>query len=229
MIKKNYAVIGLGRFGYYITRLLIDNNQSVIVCDNSQEKFRDFREDTDNLYVLDSTDILALKEAGINELDVVVVSIGGHIEASILTVMALKELGNKMIIAKASNKTHGQILARIGADKVVYPEREAANTLFAQLVSTKVDVTIISQDLKICKVLAGEIFEKKTISQIQNASIKKDELGNIIQEIKIIALQRYDKWNMHPSPDFEIHRQDFVVLLGNERSIDFYTKKFEAL
>lgn len=228
MIKKTYGVIGLGKFGPYITRGLLDHDESVIVCDNSQENFRDFREDVENLYMLDSTDMLALKEAGVGDVDVVIVSIG-DMEASILTVMALKELGNKMIVAKATSKTHGQILAKIGADKVIYPEREAANRLFAELISSKVDVTLISEDLKMCKVLASEIFDGKTIREIQENSIKKDENGNITQEIKIIALKRYDKWNTNPSLDFEINSEDFVVFLGNEKSIDIYVKKFEML
>ncbi len=229
MAKKTYGVIGLGKFGSYITRGLIDHGESVIVCDNSQDNFRDFKEDTENLYMLDSTDIFALKEAGISDLDVVIVSIGEDIEASILTVMALKELNNKKIIAKASSRPHGQILAKIGADKVIYPEREAANRLFAELITSKAEVTIISENLKMCKVLASGIFGKKTIKEIQENSIKKDENGNITQEIKIIALKRYDKWNTNPSIDFEINNEDFVVFLGNEKAIETYVKKFEAL
>ena len=229
MLKKTYGVIGLGKFGSYVARGLVDHGESIIACDNSQENFRDFREDVENLYMLDSTDILALKEAGISDLDVVIVSIGENIEASILTVMALKELGNKMIIAKATNRPHGQILAKIGADKVIYPEREAANRLFAELISSKADVTVISEDLKMCKVLASDIFGKKTIQEIQEASIKRDENNHIIQEIKIIAVKRYDKWNLNPVPNFELQNEDFVVFLGNEKSIESYVKRFESL
>lgn len=228
MIKKTYGVIGLGKFGSYITQGLIDHAESVVVCDNSQENFRDFREDVENLYLLDSTDVLALKEAGLADVDVAIVSIG-DMEASILTVMALKELGSKRVIAKATSRKHGQILTKIGADSVIHPEREAANRLVAELISTKVDVTLISEDLKICKVLASEIFDKKTIQEIQDNSIKRDDLGNVIQEIKIISLKRYDKWIISPSLDFEINSEDFVVLLGNEKSIDLYIKKFEML
>lgn len=229
MIKKTYGVIGLGKFGSYIARGLVDQGESIIVCDNSQENFRDFREDVENLYMLDSTDMLALKEAGISDLDVVIVSIGENIEASILTVMALKELGNKMIIAKATNKTHGQILSKIGADKVIYPEREAANRLFVELIASKADVSVISENLKMCKVLASDIFGKKTIKEIQEASIKKDELGNVIQEIKIVAIKRKEDWLMHFDLDFEILNEDFIAFLGNEKTIEFYVRKFESL
>ncbi len=229
MIKKTYAVIGLGKFGSYIARGLIDQGENLIICDNSQENFRDFREDVENIYMLDSTDIIALKEAGISDLDVAIVSIGENIEASILTVMALKDLGNKMIVAKAISKPHGQILSKIGADKVIYPEREAANRLFVELIASKVDISVISENLKMCKVLASDIFGKRSIQEIENNSIKKDENGAIIQEVKIVAIKRNDEWNMHIHPDTEILNDDFVVFLGNNNTIDFYVKKIENL
>lgn len=227
-MKKTYGVIGLGKFGSYIARGLIDQGESLIICDNSQESFRDFREDVEDLYMLDSTDVLALKEAGVSELDVVIVSIG-EIEASILTVMALKELDNKKIVAKAANKTHGQILSKIGADHVIYPEREAANRLLTELLTAKVDVSLISENLKVCKVLASEIFGKKSIGELQESSIKKDEEGKIVQEIKIIAIKRDDTWLMQPDLSYVVENEDFVVFMGNDKTIDFYVNKFEKL
>ncbi|MCE3037553.1 potassium channel family protein [Helicobacter anatolicus] len=227
-MKKNYGVIGLGKFGSYIARGLIDQGESVIICDNSQENFRDFREDVEDLYMLDSTDVLALKEAGISELDVAIVSIG-EIEASILTVMALKELGNKTIVAKATNKTHGQILSKIGADHVIYPEREAANRLLTDLLTSKADVSLISENLKVCKVLASDIFGKKTIKDIEEGSVRRDEEDKIIQEIKIIAIKKEDTWILHPEGSDVVENEDFVVFAGNDKSIDFYVNKFEKL
>ncbi|MCE3038524.1 potassium channel family protein [Helicobacter anatolicus] len=227
-MKKNYGVIGLGKFGSYIARGLIDQGESVIICDNSQENFRDFREDVEDLYMLDSTDVLALKEAGVSELDVAIVSIG-EIEASILTVMALKELGNKTIVAKATNKTHGQILSKIGADHVIYPEREAANRLLTDLLTSKADVSLISENLKVCKVLASDIFGKKTIREIEEGSVRRDEEDKIVQEIKVVAIKKEDTWILHPEDSDVVENEDFVVFAGNDKSIDFYVNKFEKL
>ena len=229
MVKKTYGIIGLGKFGSKVAQGLVEKGESVILCDNSQENFRNFREDVENIYTLDSTDKLALEEAGIRELDVVIVSIGEKIEASILTVMALKELGNKNIIAKATSKTHGEILEKIGANKVIYPEQAAANKLINELTTSLAEVTIISENLEMCKALASDVFGKRTIAEIQEASIKKDEKGTITQEIKVVAIKQNNIWNLHPTPDITIHNEDFVVFLANEKTMELCVKKFELL
>lgn len=229
MVKKTYGIIGLGKFGSKVARELVDKGESVILCDNSQENFRDFRQDVENIYTLDSTDKLALEEAGIRELDVVIVSIGEKIEASILTVMALKELGNKRIIAKATSKPHGEILEKIGANDVIYPEREIAKKLVSELTSSRIEVTMLSSELSVCKALASDIFGKRTIAEIQESSIKKDEHGATTQEIKIVAIKQNNIWNLHPTPDITIHNEDFVIFLANEKTMEVYVKKFELL
>ncbi|PAF46678.1 hypothetical protein BKH46_06835 [Helicobacter sp. 12S02634-8] len=222
-MKKTYAVIGLGKFGTYMARGLATQGENLIVCDNSRENFRDLQNDIEDLYVLDSTDKVALAEAGISELDVVIVSIGENIEASILTVMALRELGNKTIIAKAVSQTHGQILLKIGSDKIIYPEKEAANRLLSELVSQKADVELISEDLKLCKMIAGELFGKKTIASIES---KTPELSNpqSKESLKVIAIKSAEKWQLDIDPNYEVLNEDFLVLIGSSGVIDFCAK-----
>ncbi|WP_320415074.1 NAD-binding protein [Helicobacter ibis] len=86
---------------------------------------KDLADKTDMVFILNSTDVNALKEAGFSNLDFVIVSIGENIESSILTLMTLKKIGVKNIIAKAITTVHGSILSKLGASKVIYPEREA--------------------------------------------------------------------------------------------------------
>ena len=126
---KVVAVIGLGKFGFYIAKSLSRLNVKVIAVDNDEKKVQEISEFVDDAYVIDSTSKIALEEVGIYNLSTVVVSIGENIEASILTVMALKDLNNKNIIAKAITSTHGEILSKIGAFKVVYPEKIAGRML----------------------------------------------------------------------------------------------------
>ena len=121
-----YVVIGLGKFGFHVAKGLAQQGESVIAIDNDEEKIRDINEFVQDAIVLDSTDIRALREAGIGDAEIAIVSIGEHIEASILTVMALKELGIETVIAKAITQVHGQILSKLGAAKVIYPEMESA-------------------------------------------------------------------------------------------------------
>ena len=111
----------------------------------------------------------------------------------------------------------------------IYPERDAAHHLLSELIATKMEVNIISEDLNVCKVIASDIFGNKTISQVEKQSIKKDDLNNIIQKIKIISIKRGDKWLMDLDPEIEIKNDDFVVFLSDNLSTDFYLQKFEAL
>ena len=130
---KTYAVIGLGKFGFNIAKGLAEQGMDIIAIDNDPHKIQEISEYIEDAIILDSTDIKALQEAGVVGLDTVIISIGENIEASILTLMALKELDNKNIIAKAITLTHGEILAKLGAFKVIYPERESARKLVENL------------------------------------------------------------------------------------------------
>jgi len=98
---ETFAVIGLGKFGFHVAKGLAQQGLSVIAVDQDEEQIREINEFVQDAIVLDSTDIRALREAGIGNADVAVVSIGENIEASILTVMALKELGAETVVAKA--------------------------------------------------------------------------------------------------------------------------------
>ena len=131
---KPVAVIGLGKFGFYVAKSLSKLNIEVIAVDSDTEKVQQMALFTDNAFVLNSTSKVALEEVGIYNLETVIVSIGENIEASILTVMALKDLGNKNIIAKAITSTHGEILSKIGAFKVIYPEKMAGRMLVQKLI-----------------------------------------------------------------------------------------------
>ena len=131
---KVVAVIGLGKFGFYIAKSLSRLDTRVIAVDNDEKKVQEISEFVDDAFVIDSTNKQALEEVGIYNLETVIVSIGENIEASILTVMALKDLNNKNIIAKAITSTHGEILSKIGAFKVIYPEKIAGRMLVQKLI-----------------------------------------------------------------------------------------------
>lgn len=154
---KTIAVIGLGRFGFYVAKSLSRLDIKVIAVDNDEKKVQEISEYIDNAYVLDSMSKQALEDVGIYNLDTVIVSMGENIEASILTVMALKDLNNKTIIAKAINSTHGEILSKIGAYKVVYPEQIAGRILVKKLVDTiTVEEIDISNSIKMVKLFAND-------------------------------------------------------------------------
>src|SRR3990167_4282239 len=110
MARRSFAVIGLGRFGSATATALVEMGQDVIGIDSSDERVREMSDSVLQAVQLDATDERALRTAGIQNVDVAVISIGENVESSVLVVMLVKELGIKTIIAKATTPLHGRIL-----------------------------------------------------------------------------------------------------------------------
>lgn len=216
-MAKSYAVLGLGRFGYHVALGLIENDENVIICDNNEASFTNLGDKTEKIYILDCTDKLALKEAGVVELDIVIVSIGENIEASILTVMAIQELNNKKIIAKAISSTHGAILEKLGVDEVIYAERQAAKRLLSEITESNVEDIDLSANMKACKTVVTRYFAKKNIGTI------RDE-----DNVKIVAIKREDKWEIDVAQDFVLQRGDVILFLGAKGDVERVMKTIET-
>lgn len=201
---KTIAVIGLGRFGFYVAKSLSRLDIKVIAVDNDEKKVQEISEYIDNAYVLDSMSKQALEDVGIYNLDTVIVSIGENIEASILTVMALKDLNNKTIIAKAINSTHGEILSKIGAYKVVYPEQIAGRILVKKLVDTiTVEEIDISNSIKMVKLFANDNFINKKVSQIEEK----------YKNIKLASYKSLGNWFINIDSSYVVKKDDLLVFI----------------
>ena len=211
---KTVAVIGLGKFGFYIAKSLSRLDVRVIAADNDEKKVQEISEYVDNAYVIDSTSKVALEEIGIYNLNTVIVSIGENIEASILTVMALKDLNNKTIIAKAINSTHEEILTKIGAFKVIYPEKIAGRMLVKKLIDNMtVEEIDVSNTIKMVKFVATDNFIYKKISEIESE----------FKNLKIISYKTSGIWSMQIDPFYQVKKDDLLVFLGESKYIkEFY-------
>ena len=138
-MKKQFLVIGLGRFGINIARTLTKSGQSVIGIDSNDAIIQKFSFEIENVMKLDSTDSEALDSLGIPNFEAVLICIGEkYVENSILTTLLVKEKGAKKIIAKAGTKTQGKVLTRVGADKVVFPEKDMGERIAKTLVSINI-------------------------------------------------------------------------------------------
>ena len=211
---KTVAVIGLGKFGFYIAKSLSRLDVKVIAADNDEKKVQEISEYVDNAYIIDSTSKVALEEIGVYNLETVIVSIGENIEASILTVMALKDLNNKRIIAKAINSTHGEILTKIGAFKVIYPEKIAGRMLVKKLIDNMtVEEIDVSNTIKMVKFVATDNFIYKKISEIESE----------FENLKIISYKTSGIWSMQIDPFYQVKKDDLLVFLGESKYIkEFY-------
>jgi trk system potassium uptake protein len=131
--KKSVAVIGLGRFGEAVALRLVALGHEVVGIDEDPAIVQKLADDMPHVVRADSTECEALMALGVNEVDYAVVAIGADLEGSMLTVLALTEIGVKDIWAKASTRRHGLILERLGVTKVVFPEADMGKALAEQI------------------------------------------------------------------------------------------------
>ncbi len=212
-----YVVIGLGKFGFNVAKGLAQQGEAVIALDHTEEKIRDVSEFVQDAIMLDSTDIRALREAGIADAEVAIVSIGEDIEASILTVMALKELGVETVVAKAITQVHGQILSKLGAAKVIYPEMESAKKLVKKIVKNMHYETIdLSITMKLAKMTVPEFWIGTSIL----SPVFEDEF-----DVKPIAYKHQGEWHTSFEKDDILEKGDILVVLGNSNNVEALSKK----
>lgn len=213
---KSYAVVGLGKFGFQIAKGLAEQGLSVIAADNDAEKVRQIGDYVEDAVVLDSTDIKALEDSGIAKADVVIVSIGENIEASTLTVMSLIDLGVKQVIAKAISVLHGKILTRLGAYKVIHPEREAAMRLVKSIAEhIHYDTIDLSNTMRIVKFSVPKVFVGKKLTDID---FERDH------GVRLIAHKYNGVWHTNVDEDLLVQNNDILVIIGNVVDIEKITK-----
>ncbi|MEX0765373.1 MAG: TrkA family potassium uptake protein, partial [bacterium] len=134
----DFAVIGIGRFGSAVVRTLFEMGHHVLAMDKHEDALRRVADASTHAVQIDSTDSEALRAVGITNFDAVVVAIGAGIQESILTTLILKEMGCRKVVTKAVDELQGRVLAKVGADAVVFPERDSAIRLARTLGSRHV-------------------------------------------------------------------------------------------
>lgn len=211
MKNQSYGVIGLGKFGSVVADELLSAGHTVIIADKDEEALKGLQNPASHAYILDSTNVAALKEAGFHDLGVVIVSIGENVEKSILTLMALKEIGVERIIAKATSNIHGQILSKLGATKVIYPEKESAKRLVKEFLVQVTDFEVFDLSANTIRAIKLNIDE-----QLAGNSLK-----HIAQNMRIIAYKKVNsEWEL--LPDLETTTAfagDVVILLGTLKDL----------
>ena len=216
MKRKQFGVIGLGRFGSAMAMTLTELGHDVIGVDGDESRVQQLADVITHALQIDATDEKALRAAGIQDVDVAVVSIGENIESSLLVVMQLRELGIATIVAKAVTPLHGRILEKLGVSRVIFPEREMAIRIAHSLVMPNViDYIELSRDFSIVEVPAPDAFIGRTLKQLE----LRPRLG-----LTLIAVKRQSDdtgaviTNIAPAADETIRPGDILALLGsNER------------
>jgi len=219
-MKKTYAIIGLGRFGYSVAKTLADNRCEVIAIDRDEDRVKKLSEFVTYAVQLEAMDEKSLRSVGIQNVDVAIVSIGENIEASILVVMILREMGVKNVIAKAVTRLHGKVLENLGVNKVVYPERDMAIRVAHSLIRPNiVEQLELSSEYSIIEAPAPSALSGKTLKESQ----LRTTFGANLIAIKKIVMEGDSKkeiWNVNPLPTDVINKGDLLVIIGRNEDLE---------
>lgn len=215
-MKKEFAVIGLGRFGGSICRELSREGMEVLALDLDEDKVNEYKDIASHAVIADSTDENVLKELGLRNIDHVIVAIGDNIQASILTTLMLKELGTKTITVKAQNDYHEKVLSKIGADHVVHPERDMGKRIAHNIISNNIlDYIELSDDHSVVEVKAGSKMSGRTLVDLDIRA----QYG-----CNVVAIKRKKDVIVSPMAAEEIQEGDVLIVIGTDNDISRFEK-----
>jgi len=213
--KKQFAVIGLGRFGSAVCSTLHKGGYEVLAIDQEEKRVISALSDqiASHALQLDSTEISALREAGIFEFDTVIVAVGSFLAESITTTLNLKEGGVPNVIAKASSATHVKLLNKVGADMVVFPEQEMGQQLARQLTRPRLlDQFELDAEHSIVEMIVPDEFDGKTIAELE----LRRRYG-----INLLAIKNEgDKMEINPLSNRKLYKGTMIVVVGSNQDIN---------
>lgn len=216
-MKKEFAVIGLGRFGGSIVNELRELDVDVLAIDVDAERVKEFQDIATKSVIANTTDEQVLKDLGLRNFDHVVVAIGDNIQSSILTTLLLKDMDVKKVTVKAQSPYHARVLEKIGADFVVHPERDMGRRIAHKLVSNSVlDYLELGGEYSVVEYLANEKMINRSILDLDIRA----EYG-----ISILAIKRDDDIIVSPDPAVKILAGDVLISIGDGDDLTHFEKK----
>ena len=211
IMKKTYAVFGLGRYGIAVARELVDHGVEVIAVDADERIVNAAADELPICKCADITDPEVIRQLGISNVDVVIIAMTNNLEASVMAVTLCKEIGVKTVIAKCANEMHQKILTRVGADKVVFPENESGIRLAKNLLSSGfVDMVSLA----------------KNVSMIE-LDMKADWIGkNLIElnlrkkySINVVAIRKGQSVSVDIDPHAQLKEDDKLIVIANTEKL----------
>lgn len=206
-IHKSYAVFGLGRYGRAVAEELVNNGAEVLAVDIDQDRVNNAIETIPVCKCADITEPETIKLLGISNIDVVIVAMAGNLEAGVMAVTLCKEAGVGTVIVKCGNKMHQKILSRVGADQVIFPEREsgirlAKNLLtsgFAEMIELSDDVSMVEIDVK----------DEWAGKSLMDLSLRKK------YTINVVAIKTNDVINTTIDPALPLEKGMQLIVIAN--------------
>jgi len=211
---RQFVVLGLGIFGSSIAIALYEQGFTVLGVDIEEEPVKELVGKVTEVVQADTTDEKVLEALGVKNFDVAIVSIGNDIQSSVLTTLAVKELGMPLVIARAINEMHGKILTKIGADRVIFPEQDTAMRLAKALA--------FPYGVRREELFPGHnIIEAQVPPSLYGLTLTKAQLRTRYG-ITVIAIKRGENYIVSPNATETLLKGDVIYILGSEQQL----KKF---
>ncbi|HWQ51492.1 MAG TPA: TrkA family potassium uptake protein [Terriglobales bacterium] len=215
---KSFAVIGLGRFGSNLAKTLSDLGFEVLGIDEKPEAVARVCDDITHAVTGDAKEEHVLQSLGIRNFDCVIVAMSTDMQSSILVTLMLKEMGVREVVAKASSDLHARVLQKVGADKVVFPERDMGARLAQSLsMNSILEYIELSDRYSIVEIMLPDKWEGRTLREIGVRSA---------YNVNVIALRRTadGDLNIAPDPDEKLLRGDVLIVIGESEAISRVSK-----
>lgn len=218
---KQFVVIGIGRFGKAVAERLYELGHEVLAIDTDEDTIQKVSEKVTHAVTADATDESVLRSLGVRNFDVGVVAIGSDIQSSIIVTLMLKEMGVGYVVAKAQNELHAKVLLKIGADRVVFPERDMGERVAHNLIATNIlEFIELSEEHSIIEFAVLQGWIGKDLRDL-NLRVKYG--------VTVVAIRNRneDKINISPKADNEIREGDILIVIGNNDDLKKLERKSE--
>jgi trk system potassium uptake protein TrkA len=213
-VKRQVVVMGLGRFGVSVATTLHNMGNDVMAIDSDEKRVLNVAPLLTRAIQADATNEAVLKDLGIRDYDVAIVSMGSSIEASVLTTILLKKLGVRFVIARANNELHGTILEKIGADIVVHPEREMGiRTAHNMTIGDAVDYIPVGHSYGVAKLPALPCLVGKRLADVGFGP-------NAKWEVAVLLLQHKNEVAVSPALSETVREGDVLIVSGDDDRIE---------
>jgi trk system potassium uptake protein TrkA len=216
-MSEQFVIIGCGRFGSAVAQELTKLGREVMIVDVDSDVVQNMSNIVTYAVQADVTDANTVKSLGIGNFDTAIVTMGANIQGSMLATLLVKETGIKKVISKAQSKVHSQILYKIGADRVIFPEREMGIRLAKNLVSKNVlEFIELSEDYSVIELKVTEDWIGKTLEELD----MRKKYG-----VNVVAIKNLDDVNISVLGSYEIHENDRLVVIGQNENLNQFEKK----
>lgn len=213
-MKKSFAILGLGRFGRTLARELTKAGMDVLAVDINKAKVNLIADDVTCAIQADVKDTDTIKSLGLSNMDAVIVAMTEDVESAIMAIIQAKELGVPMVIAKAKNNFNKEILTKVGADKVVFPEKESGIRIARNLVSNNIiDYFGINEFVSVVEITAKSEWIGKSLKEL---NLRKK------YKINVVGIKYDDIVVVDIEPSEPIREGAVLVVIGNNDNL----KKF---